>query len=188
MNPAPPRAPWRGLFMAAVTLAYPLLVYFSIGRIAPHWVALLPLTAAVLRVVDGRRDTLSVVLLLCALAVMLPSLAGHGSTMLKLYPALVSLALLLTFSATLIWPPTLIERIARAREPDLPPRAVAYTRRVTQVWCGFFVINAAISLWTVWHASDAIWALYNGLISYVLMGLLMTAELLVRRRVRGRNG
>lgn len=187
MNPAPGHVPWRGLLMVFVTMAYPLLVYFSMGRIAAHWVALLPLTVAVLRVVDGRRDSLSIVLLLCALTVMLPSLAGH-STMLKLYPVLVSLALLIVFAASLIWPPSLIERIARTREPDLPPQAVAYTRRVTQVWCVFFVINAAISLWTVWRASDAIWALYNGLISYVLMGLLMAAEWLLRRRVRGRHG
>jgi uncharacterized membrane protein len=35
-------------------------------------------------------------------------------------------------------------------------------------------------------ASAAAWALYNGLLSYVAMGVLTGGEWLVRRRVRGR--
>ena len=81
----------------------------------------------------------------------------------------------------------------RGRTPGAPARAgpaaggVAYTRRVTQVWCGFFVrqrrrSRSATALW----ASEAVWALYNGVLSYVLMGLLFAGEWLVRRRVRAR--
>ncbi len=57
-----------------------------------------------------------------------------------------------------------------------------YTRRVTQVWCGFFVLNGGLALCTALWASDAGWALYNGLVAYVLMGLLFAGEWLVRRR------
>ena len=63
---------------------------------------------------------------------------------------------------------------------------MAYTRRVTQVWCGFFVVNGLIAVATALWASPAAWALWNGLLSYVAMGVLMAGEWLVRRRVRGR--
>ena len=61
---------------------------------------------------------------------------------------------------------------------------MAYTRKVTQVWCGFFVLNGGLALGTALWASDATWALYNGLIAYGLMGVLFAGEWVVRRRVR----
>jgi uncharacterized membrane protein len=66
------------------------------------------------------------------------------------------------------------------REPSLPPAAVAYTRRVTQVWCAFFLVNASICAWLAIGGTDADWALYCGAISYALAGLLFAAEFLVR--------
>jgi uncharacterized membrane protein len=54
------------------------------------------------------------------------------------------------------------------------------------MWCGFFVVNGLIATATALWASAGVWALYNGLLSYVAMGLLMGGEWLVRRRVRGR--
>ncbi|MFQ2254418.1 DNA gyrase subunit B [Aeromonas sp. DNRA1] len=99
------------------------------------------------------------------------------------YPLAVSLALLCLFGWSLTRPMSLVERLARLQDPALPPAAIGYTRRVTQVWCGFFVINGALAAFTIWHGDLALWSLYNGLISYALMGSLMGAEYLVRRRL-----
>jgi uncharacterized membrane protein len=118
-----------------------------------------------------------------ALLVAASMLANHGLP-LKLYPVLVSAVLLVLFATSLRHPPSAIERLARLREPQLPPEAVAYTRRVTQVWCGFFVLNGGIALLTAVCGSDATWALYNGLIAYLLMGALFAGEWLVRPRHR----
>ena len=96
----------------------------------------------------------------------------------------VSTALLVLFGLSLWKGPTVVERLARLQEPNLDAHGVAYTRRVTQVWCGFFVLNGSLALATALWGSNATWALYNGLISYGLMGLLMSGEWLVRRRVR----
>lgn len=73
------------------------------------------------------------------------------------------------------------------REPDFPLSAVAYTRRVTQVWCGFFLLNGAAAFATAIWASEAIWSLYTGVISYVLMGVLFGVEFLVRLRFRSQH-
>lgn len=78
----------------------------------------------------------------------------------------------------------MVERLARLREPDLPLVAVAYTRRVTQVWCVFFIINGALAFATAVWASDAVWSLYTGVIAYILMGLLFGAEFLFRLRFK----
>ena len=39
----------------------------------------------------------------------------------------------------------LIERIARAGEPDLPPQLCRYTRQLTTLWCGYFLLAALFS-------------------------------------------
>ncbi|WP_421164625.1 hypothetical protein [Aeromonas dhakensis] len=99
------------------------------------------------------------------------------------YPLAVSLCLLCLFGWSLIRPMSLVERLARLQDPALPAAAIGYTRRVTQVWCGFFVINGALAAFTIWHGDLALWSLYNGFVSYLLMGGLMGAEYLVRRRL-----
>jgi uncharacterized membrane protein len=65
----------------------------------------------------------------------------------------------------------------------MPPHGVIYTRKVTWAWCGFFALNGTAALVTALWASERIWALYNGLVAYVLIGLLFAGEWLVRQRV-----
>jgi uncharacterized membrane protein len=101
---------------------------------------------------------------------------------LKLYPVLVNAVLLGVFVLSLLRPPTVIERRARVGRPDLPPAAIPYVTGVTRGWCGFFVLHGGIALWTAVAASDAVWALYNGVIAYVLIGALLLGERLVRPR------
>lgn len=170
-----------------LTLAYPLLVYFSLTRFQPRYLLLLLLAIALARLGVGRRDVLAWATAGCALTLALVAGALNDALPLKLYPVAVNALMLLLFGLSLKHPPSMIERLARLQEPQLPAHAIAYTRRVTQVWCGFFVFNGALALWTALAASDRIWALYNGLIAYLLMGLLFAGEWLVRRQVRARH-
>ena len=122
-------------------------------------------------------------------ALLLAALAAWSNALLplKLYPLLINAVMLSVFAYSLISPPSMIERFARLREPDLPAQAIAYTRRVTQVWCVFFMINGLIALATALWASDAAWSFYNGFIAYLLMGLLFCAEYLVRSRFKRKH-
>ena len=178
---------WRisGVVLALITLAYPLIVYLSLGRLEPRWLALLLLVLALMRLVVSRT---AVTWGFAAGALLLAtfSWAGNAWMPLKLYPVIVNTVLLAMFAASLVYPPSAIERLARLREPLLPPEAVEYTRRVTQVWCLFFMFNGFTAFATALWASDAVWTLYNGFISYCLIGIMMAAEWLVRRRVRAR--
>ncbi|SIT40328.1 conserved membrane hypothetical protein [Paraburkholderia ribeironis] len=100
--------------------------------------------------------------------------------LLRLYPSLVNLGLLIAFGGTLVRGPSMIEKFARLGNPDLPPGAVRHTRRVTQVWCAFFVLNGAFSAYTALYWSRANWSLYNGAIAYGLIGVLLVAEVVWR--------
>lgn len=104
----------------------------------------------------------------------------NSELLLRLYPSLVNLGLLIAFGATLVRGPSMIEKFARLGNPDLPPRAVRHTWRVTQVWCGFFALNGAFSAYTALYWSRANWSLYNGAIAYGLIGVLLVAEIVWR--------
>jgi uncharacterized membrane protein len=171
--------------LLVVSLAYPVVVYLALGHVSPRWIALLLVGLALARAWVTRESFwLGAAVLATVLAAA--SFFGERWGPLKLYPALVNLLMLGLFSMSLWRGPSMVERLARLRESNFPPAAIAYTRRVTQVWCGFFVVNGLVAVATALWASAAVWALYNGLLSYVAMGVLMGGEWLVRRRVRGR--
>lgn len=167
-----------------LTAVYPLAIWIGRGRVEPRWLAGLLLLAAALRVPSlgiSRSARLSV-----AGALALAAVAVYANAMLplKLYPVVVNAALLTAFAYSLAVPPSMIERIARLRQPGLPEPAVRYTRCVTRAWCVFFAANGLAALGTALWASDAAWSLYNGVIAYLLMGLMFAGEYLVRLRFR----
>ncbi|XZG71020.1 hypothetical protein ACTSKR_03875 [Chitinibacteraceae bacterium HSL-7] len=133
------------------------------------------------------RKSSTKLLLAAALVCALVALVQGNSWPVKLYPVLVNAGALTLFAASLTQRQSLIEKLARLREPDLPAYAVRYTRRVTQVWCLFFIANGTIAAWTTTQ-SDAVWTTYNGLIAYLAMGAMFIGEYLIRQRVRARHG
>lgn len=100
---------------------------------------------------------------------------------LRCYPALVNVGLLVSFGATLVRPPSMIERFARMHLSEITPRVAAHTRRVTQLWCAMFVLNGALALYTALACSREVWAAFNGVISYMLVGSLIVGEWIYRR-------
>lgn len=177
---------WLTACLLILTVLYPLGVYMVIGRLAPQWMALLLALLAVARAVLTRQRFWWAV---AAGAGVLAALAWQqGDPLLvKLYPVWVNVVLLALFAFSLFQPPSVVERLARLREPDLPAAAVPYTAKVTAVWCVFFVLNGAAAAYTALYCTDATWALYNGLLAYVLMGCLMAVEWCVRQRARRRH-
>lgn len=123
-----------------------------------------------------------VVLLLVVMAAVDPKMA------VLLYPVFINAAMAIAFGATLLQPQSMIERFARLQHPGFfPDRAVRYTRNVTIVWVAFFGINGAVALWTALAGSWTLWALHNGLISYILIGSLIVGEMFLRSHLRPRE-
>ena len=167
---------------AVATMAYPFAVWLGLARFEPRWLALILLALVLLRAGEMRSRKAVLFAGIGAGVLVAATWLRNDALPLKLYPVVVNATLLAVFAASLVRPPTVIERIARLTDPALPDEAIPYVTGVTRVWCAFFVVNGAIALWTALAASDATWALYNGAISYVLIGALLLGERLVRPR------
>lgn len=167
-----------------LTVLYPLAIWYGQGQFEPRWLALLLVLAVACRLPALKLQRAARWSVAAALLLAVVALWSNLLLPLKLYPVLVNAVLLATFGYSLWTPRSMVERLARLREPDFPPAAVRYTRRVTQVWCGFFIVNGGIALATAVWASEAVWSLYTGVIAYILMALLFGGEYLVRLRFK----
>ncbi len=178
---------WLAAARVVPLVIYPFVIYLALGHIEAKYLAFLLLAIFLLRY----RSQVRVLTegLERAGAIMLTAVGFYTACvwwtndemLLRLYPAFLCVMTLALFAYTLYRGPTVIERLARLQHADLPPEAVRYTRRVTQVWCVFLVINGTIAVCSALFMSRAAWALYNGLISYILMGMMFAGEWLYRR-------
>ncbi|EOD8970734.1 hypothetical protein ACJ5XK_004747 [Klebsiella quasipneumoniae] len=180
------------LLTGILLLAWPFIIWFGLAHNSLQ--GLLPLMALMLflrfRQSRRRAGALSVVTQIVAVAGMTLCIASYllkTHQLLLFYPVVVNSVMLAVFGGSLWSTMPIIERLARLREPDLPERAVRYTRRVTQIWCAFFIINGGIALFTALYGDLSLWTAWNGMISYLLMGTLMAGEWLVRQRVIKRD-
>ncbi|ATA18414.1 putative membrane protein [Gibbsiella quercinecans] len=176
-------AGWVGL------LAWPPLIWLSLSYAQYRW--LLPLLGLLFALrffslwqqngtLPGTAKWLAAVGVgLCSASLLL----GNYHLLLW-YPVAVNVVMLALFGASLWSAMPLVERLARLRENTLPPAAVAYTRWVTRVWCVFFIVNGSVAAATCLAGNLLWWTWWNGMISYLLMGLLMAGEWLIRRRLR----
>ncbi len=180
---------WRAGARVALALSYPLAIYLALQWFEPRWVAAAVVVFVLLRrprraaALFGGLSWMSHAVIGGALALSLGALLANDETLLRLYPAGMSFALLVVFALSLVQPPPIVERMARLRRPNLPEEAVRYTRHVTEVWCAFFVVNISISVWSAVAASREVWAIYNGFIVYLVMGALFVGEWLLRRHL-----
>ena len=69
---------------------------------------------------------------------------------------------------------------------ELSESALKYTRNLTYIWAGLTFFNFVVSLVTVF-LSEEVWALFNGLISYILIGSLFFVEYIIRTVLKKKN-
>ena len=176
--------------VAVGMLSYPFLVYAWIDSHPRLLVALLGVLGGARLVAVGRLDTKHLLGLLgiatfCALAWW----AGSRFQLVKLYPLFVSMVGGSYALWTLAYPPSAAERLVRLSNPTerFDDRKTTYTRRVTAMWAIFFIANGAVATYTAMHTSTGVWAMYNGLVSYLLIGALLGGEYLFRLWYRKRH-
>ncbi|MES2205803.1 MAG: hypothetical protein V4525_03280 [Pseudomonadota bacterium] len=175
-----------GFLKFLLTIFYPVIIYYALNFFSPRVVGLIVLVTLFIKHYHQTQGLWSglakpqkwvfYILVLFSLNISF----FNSELLLKLFPAFVSLSMLFLFSYTLFYPPSMIERFARLSKKELPSTAIFYTRKVTYIWCGFFIININFSLITVFCFSKKYWLIYNGFVSYLLMGLLMGGEWIYR--------
>lgn len=140
--------------LVVLTVAYPAAVYFGLEYLQPRYFALILISLFAARYLLTMRPAQRQLarsdnptpltgnwslLLFIAVAILAGgAFIANSESLLLFYPVLVSAVLLLVFAWSLYFPPSVIERLARLSESELPQRAVVYTRRVTVAWCFFF--------------------------------------------------
>jgi uncharacterized membrane protein len=140
--------PWRVLITLALC---PLLVQFAL--ISDLW----------LRIASG----LGLARLL-RISVVAASAVPH---------TLIYLALLVIFGITLRpGRDAIITALARRMYGVIPQDMVVYTRRVTWVWCGYFVGQLATSLFLFFAAPLVVWSFFVNVLNLPLFAALFITE------------
>ena len=116
---------------------------------------------------------------------------------LKLYSVVINATLLVVFGSTLFLEPNIIFRFATLADKSIAGSSYEnqvklYCKKVTIVWCCFFILNGSAAALTTFadklfglspDQARKVWAVYNGGISYVLMGTLFLVEFIIRKLV-----
>jgi uncharacterized membrane protein len=174
-------------------IAYPVIIFFGLQILEPRYVAGLLALLLLARWRQGmyrmisRMPGVHIAVMGILLALAIAATLSNSEVILRIYPAAMSMGMLLLFGLSLKYPPSMIEVIARLTTPDLSVAGIQYTRTVTQVWCLFFIVNGGFATYTALYASRDIWALYNGLIAYIAMAVLFASEWLIRHRFIARH-
>ena len=184
-----PRQPaLANIVLVAFGIVYPAAVFFLRGTVEASLFIVMALIIVAARLalgkfdVDGWRPALALTAgALVGLAVVDATLAARA------YPVLMSLAAAGVFAVTLRHPPSLIERFAMASGEPWSPALRLYCRNVTLIWALWLVVNAAIAAYLALSQNDEAWALWTGLLSYLVSGALFAGEWLVRRSIAGRQ-
>ena len=170
------------VFLAALLVIFPFWAYFGLMRFG-----LVPVAAALLAIafvrlaLDFNKTTAAQFVLALVLALAALLMRSHKAVL--LYPVLMNGFFLAIFASSLRRGAIpMAERFARLKEKTPPPEAIRWCRGVTQAWCVFFVVNGGIALWTVFLEDKQYWTLWNGLLSYIAIGLMFAVEYLLRRR------
>ena len=167
-------------------IGYPFLMFASLSFFRAREVALvLGLLLAIRAFADRRRfrrEDIARVLPLVGLVagtVLLAAIFNEGRFFLFV-PALVTVALLISFARTLGSGPSMVETFAQLQGHVLTNEMTRYCRTVTSLWCAFFVLNSGVIVWLALYGSLAWWTAYTGFVSYALIGLLLLGEVVYR--------
>ena len=180
-----------------LSVAYPIAIFFccvifrvpiKILSLCIIFLALVYLLLATGKKRDGKKFFVSAsILLLCGTICFFTG----KSFFIKLYPVAMNGIFLFMFASTLFFPPNMCFRFALLGDKTLEHSPIKqgverYCKKVTVVWCVFFVLNGLFALITVFSNNDRIWSVYNGGIAYGLIGAIFAVEFLVRKRANSK--
>ncbi|MBL9080123.1 MAG: hypothetical protein JNL08_21700 [Planctomycetes bacterium] len=177
------------VLLGALLVAYPIVVWFGLNAQSPRLVAaallcvMAPIAALRLRRSDRAALRGVAFVPLATVAVLSLSALLDAAGLLLAVPVVINAIFLVLFGASLRRGAVpMVERFARLQEAHLSPEQQAWCRLWTGIWCAFFVANGGTALVLAVAAPLSWWTTYNGLVAYVLMGVLFAIEWTVRRR------
>lgn len=175
---------WWAPLAGAILVVYPFLIYWGMNWLEPRFLGLVLVVFYAIRLaVITQKPVLRGLILSGLLVAAAAFWLLNSELLLKLVPAFINGVLALSFGYTLYNPPTLPARMAQLQHGFMTPAIEQYTTGITIMWIGFFCFSGSLALITALWMSREWWLLYNGLISYLLIGALFAVEYAYRRLV-----
>ena len=175
----------RFIAQVLVLLAYLLTCHFAVTRGQPELQLVALSLLGVGMIFRGLlANHAASWLFVCALLAggVVAYLLGVGRYLLYLPPIILPLLLWAVFARSLRADRTpLVTAIALAVRGSLSQALLRYTRGVTAMWCGFFLVLALWSALLAAFASPALWSLFTNLLNYLLIAVLFVAEFVYRQ-------
>jgi len=167
------------ILFSIFVIAYPFMIFYALQQnIAVKFIGIILLMAVMFSFLRNKNKYIFVIgLILCFFGVFF-----NQEIFLKLYPVLMNASVCGIFALSLRKTPLITQFAQKMQKTPLYEYKLNYTKRATIAWAIFMFANTIISLITVF-LSNEIWTLYNGFISYVLIGIMMLSEYIVRKRV-----
>ncbi len=171
----------KSVVMTLLFLSYPYLIYRGIESgmvwLAPALFAGIYLKQAL----QARRASIKLYKATLAIALLLGAYYLQTLTA-KVLPVLIQLMLMYFFGRTLLKNrgPSFIERFVRLEFPEFPPGVSEYCRQLTWMWTLFFAFNVITCTALAVLGHDYGWAIFNGIIIYMMIGVLMIGEYIYR--------
>lgn len=173
--------PWIKLGFAVLLLGYPLVVYLGLEYFSVSATSLVLCLLLLMRIWVQKQPMGQLLIpLILGVALTGGSFIAKRHEWLLYYPVVINTTMLALFAFSLIKGPSMVERLARIKHLDLPKSATPYLNKVTLLWCLLFIINGTMAVYTALFTSLTTWTLYNGLIAYLLIGLLFGGEWVYR--------
>lgn len=179
-----------GVVVFILGIAYPVIVFLSlvVFKLPVRLIALCVVLFGFVLLMGGKDSKSSVIKALVILLFAFVCVALNSSLLLKFYPVAMNAVLLCIFALSLLRRECIIFKFALLKDKSLATSfnrylVLQYCKKVCVTWCVFFVCNALIALWTILKATDGVWVVYNGGVSYCLMGLLFAIEYIIRKKV-----
>jgi uncharacterized membrane protein len=175
-----------GIISTLFIVASPWVLYWTLSQQRVDVAAFTLVGWVIVRTIpillSAKREQRRAALQLPAIALVFAVLgwiSDNGTWLLNL-PSATQATFGLAFLRSLTGTP-LIEHFARMVKPELSVPEQAHCRSWTKVWGIYLLVLAALGLVLARWASLGFWALYVGLLSYGLVGVLFAVEYVVRK-------
>jgi uncharacterized membrane protein len=181
----------------ALIILYPILVFSAlvVFKMSIRYLSIFIIVLAAAYVVINRQHyhgrhpafifiTPSILFAIGLVCLLLPMNDELAELIFRIYPALADLVYLTILTTSLFIPPPLVHYFINTLDKKLidnlnPAYYKRFCRNTTIIWCVFFVLDAVASVFTVFWTSKLAWGIYNGGVTYVLMGLIFAGEYIV---------
>lgn len=175
--------------VALFFIAYPFIVYFGLSHFPPSFFGLILVLLLAIRfgVIKSDERKLMLPILLIFALYAIATVVLDSTPMVLYYPALVSFVMCFVFANSLRGEEPLLLRLVKARGMITSEHTPGYLFWLTGLWAVFFVLNGLVSIWTSSISLHA-WTLYNGLISYFIIAILVVGEWFYRRHYKKKKG